>query len=144
MLGQRVTDLMALVTAIRNQPELKAMELVVAARGPLTVPALCLAALDDSLKNLYLAEGLVSFRSIVETLDYRHPFANFIPGLLHHTDLPQLTASLKGRRLTLAGTVDGSGKTMSTVEVRRVYGDVEGLEILQDASWNTASLGNFA
>ena len=73
MLGQRVTDLLALVAALRNQPGLEGMEISIAARGQLTVPVLCLAALDSSCRNLYLAEGLVSFRSIVETLEYQTP-----------------------------------------------------------------------
>jgi hypothetical protein len=142
MLGQRVTDLLALVAALRNQPGLEGMELSIAARGQLTVPVLCLAALDASCRSLYLAEGLVSFRSIVETMEYQHPFSNFVPKLLYHTDLPQLTASLTGRKVTLAGTLDGAGKTMDVSEVKRIYGDVEGLTILPDSNWKVETLGN--
>jgi cephalosporin-C deacetylase-like acetyl esterase len=140
MLGQRVTDLLSLVAALRNQPECKGMELSIAARGQLTVPTLCLATLDSSLRHLHLAEGLISFRSIVETLEYQHPFANFVPGLLHHTDLPQLAASLDNCTLTLAGTVDGSGKTLSVSQVKKVYGNIQGLTILPDPNWTVESL----
>ena len=80
MLGQRVTDLIALVTAFRNRPDLVGAEISVAARGSLTVPALCLAAMVPSIQTLYLERGLVSIRSVVETLEYHHPFANFVPG----------------------------------------------------------------
>jgi hypothetical protein len=101
---------------------------------------LCLAALDDSILSLYLSGGLVSFRSIVETLEYQHPFANIVPKFLHHTDLPQLTALLAGRIVTLAGTVDGANKTMDVNEVKQIYGDIDGLNVLPESSWDVESL----
>jgi len=142
MLGQRVTDLLALVAALRNRPELQGVELTVAARGQLTVPVLFLAALEKSVRSLYLAGGLVSFRSIVETLEYEHPFANFVPRLLNETDLPQLAASLVDRKLILAGTVDGSGRTLPASEVEKIYGKVQNLAILPNADWNLETLSS--
>jgi len=140
MLGQRVTDLLALVTALRKRFELEGFQLVIAARGLLTVPALFLAALETSIQELYLAESLVSFRSIVETLEYNHPFSNFVPRLLHHTDLPQLAGALGGRKVTLAGTIDGAGKTMDVSEVREIYKDVSSLTILPETDWTLETL----
>ncbi len=142
MLGQRVTDLLALVSALRNRPELQGMQVSVAARGQLTVPVLFLAALEQSVRSLYLAGGLISFRSIIETLDYEHPFANFVPRLLHETDLPQLAASLADRKLILAGTVDGSGRTLPVSDVEKIYGNVQNLVILPKADWNLETLSS--
>src|SRR5439155_7433597 len=64
--------------------------LMLAAGGRLTVPALFAAALDSKIARLYLSGGLVSYRSIVETEEYNVPFANFVPGVLLHTDLPEV------------------------------------------------------
>ena len=63
---------------------------------------------------MYLADGLISFRSIVETEVYKYPFGNFVPNLLAHTDLPELTASLAPRRVTLAGAIDGAGNRLAS------------------------------
>ena len=82
--------------------------MVLAARSKLTVPALFAAALDKNITELYLAGGLVSFRSIVDTENYDHSFANFVPGLLRHTDLPDVAAALAPRPVTLAGTMDAA------------------------------------
>ena len=117
LLGQRVTDLLALVEALGGP-------VVVAASGKMTVVALFAAALDDRIQGLYLAGGLVSFRSIVETENYDHPFASFVPRILEYTDLPEVVAGLAPRRVVLAGPVDGAGRPAAVagsghVEVRR-------------------------
>jgi hypothetical protein len=57
------------------------------------------AALEPGITELYLAGGLESFRSVVETEDYDHPFANFVPRLLEYTDLPEVAAALAPRRV---------------------------------------------
>lgn len=116
LLGQRVTDLLALVRALGGRA-------VVAALGKMTVPALFAAALDPGITGLYLSGGLVSFRSLLDTEDYMYPFANFAPRLLAYTDLPDLVASLAPRRVILAGPLDGAGRAAQVsggghVEVR--------------------------
>ena len=91
--GQRVTDILSIVRGLRSRAELARRRVLLAARGVLTVPALFAAALEPAIDGLYLADGLISFRSIVETEVYKYPFGNFVPNLLAHTDLPELTAS---------------------------------------------------
>ena len=112
--GQRVTDILSIVRGLKA----RAPRIILAARGILTVPAQFAAALEPAIDSLYLADGLISFRSIVETEIYKYPFGNFVPNLLAHTDLPELTASLAPRRVTLAGAIDGSGNRMSVEAVR--------------------------
>jgi dienelactone hydrolase len=138
--GQRVADLLAVVHGLRARPDLKGKSLVLAARGFPTVPALFTAALEPEIDRLYLAGGLVSFQSIVETEDYDHPFGNFVPNLLLHTDLPELAASLAPRRVVIAGAVDGAGKTMAQEDVRKQYAGASHVEVLPDALWNPASI----
>ena len=65
-----------------------------AAQGKMTVPAAFAAALEPRVDSLYLAGGLISYRSLVDTEDYFHTFANFSPKLLLHTDLPEVIAGL--------------------------------------------------
>jgi hypothetical protein len=85
LLGQRVTDILAVLQALSNYPALAGRKLRVAAQGKMTVPAVFAAALAPRVDSLYLAGGLISYRSLVDTEDYSHSFANFVPKLLEHT-----------------------------------------------------------
>jgi hypothetical protein len=139
LVGQRVTDILAMAAALRKHAGLIGRRLVVAARGKMTVPAIFAASLDPGIAELYLAGGLVSFRSIVETEDYDHTFANFVPGLLRHTDLPKLVESLAPRRITLAGTVGGSGHVLESPAVKASYPGSH-ISIRNSASWDVPAL----
>jgi len=139
LLGQRAADILALAAALRTHPVLRGLALKVAASGVLTAPALCAAAMDAGIAALYLARGLVSFRDIVETEDYRAPFANFVPGMLLHTDLPEIAASLAPRRLCLAGTVNAAGKALDEAAVRAVYGGPH-IVVRAAANWDEEAL----
>jgi hypothetical protein len=106
---------------------------VIAALGKMTVPALFAAALEPGIQGLYLAGGLASFRSVVETEDYNHPLANLVPRILEYTDLPQIAASLAPRRVILAGPVDGAGRRAGVTAGGN-------LEVRPDAQWDAATL----
>jgi hypothetical protein len=141
--GQRVTDILALVAGLRKHPALGARRVIVAARGKLTAPALFAAALDRDISGLYLGGGLASFRSIVDTESYDHTFANFIPDLLRHTDLPEVAASLAPRPLTLAGAVDAEGRALDIAAVKGLYG-AEHISVRDKADWNLDTLSGWA
>ncbi|HTQ53989.1 MAG TPA: acetylxylan esterase [Bryobacteraceae bacterium] len=121
LLGQRVTDLLALAAALRQHAALRGSEVKLAASGRLTAPALCAAAMDTGIAELYLAGALVSYRSVVETERYTAPFGNFVFGIREYTDLPEVAASLAPRRVALAGTVDAAGNTLPVSAVREIY-----------------------
>lgn len=140
LLGQRVTDILALAAALRAYPALRGLPLKVAASGRLAVPALCAAAMDPAIAELYLAGCLVSYRSIIETEACHTPFANFVPGILLHTDLPEVAAALAPRRVCLAGTVNAAGQTMEIAAVRAVYGSPAHITLRPEASWNLGAL----
>jgi hypothetical protein len=57
----------------------------------------------------------------VETENHDHSFANFVPSMLRHTDLPEVVQSLAPRAVTLAGSVDAGGSAMASAAVRRIY-----------------------
>jgi dienelactone hydrolase len=102
LLGQRVTDLIAIVRA------LSVPKITLAASGKMTVPALFAAALEPHIGRLVLSGGVASFRSLVDAIQPEIPAANIIPGLLRHFDLPQLEAAVKPVRLEpIEWTVDG-------------------------------------
>ena len=134
LLGQRVTEILALAAAIRVHPALRGLSIKVAAMSRLTAPALFAAAMDTRIGELYLAGGLVSYRSVVETERYSAPFGDFVFGILQHTDLPEVAASLAPRRVCLAGTVDGAANTMDVAAVRAAYSGPH-IVVRPDAQW---------
>ncbi len=138
--GQRVTDILAIVHCLRARPELAARRIILAARGELTVPAQFAAALEPAIGSLYLAEGLISFRSIVEMEVYSYPFGNFVPNLLAHTDLPELTAALAPRRVTLAGAIDGAGNRLAVGAVRAEFSGATNIRVLAAPAWNPSDI----
>jgi dienelactone hydrolase len=135
--GQRVTDILAVVAAVAAQAGTAGRPIRIAARGKLTVPALFAAALEPRIAALYLAGGLVSFESVIESETYSHPLANFVPGLLNHTDLPEVAASLDGRPIVLAGPVDASGAEVPAARARELYPSAT---VGSGAEWNAAAL----
>jgi hypothetical protein len=147
LLGQRVTDILALIAALRRHRGLEKRPIRVAASRKLTVAALCAAALDPHIEALYLAGGLVSFASIAETENYSHPFSNFVPQFLNCTDLPELLAKLAPRRVLLAGAVDGRGNALSDEAVRRACvsaATAGNLDVFSEAAWSVARLTAWA
>ena len=143
MLGQRVTDILALLQALRRHPRTAGKPVRIAASGKLTVPALCAAALDPTVEALYLSGGLVSFRNIVDTETFTYPLANFVPKILNHTDLPELAASVAPRAIRLAGATDARGKAMDVTAVRTIYGaalKAGHLTATADPGWSVGKL----
>ena len=138
--GQRVTDILSIVRGLRVRPEFVRRPVILAARGVLTVPAQFAAALEPAIGSLYLAEGLISFRSIVETEVYRYPFGNFVPNLLAHTDLPELTISLAPRRVTLAGALDGAGNRLPAEAVRAEFSSTSNVRVLPEPAWSPSDI----
>jgi pimeloyl-ACP methyl ester carboxylesterase len=57
MVGQRVTDILALAACLRRYPGTAGRRIHIAALRRLTVPALCAAALDREINSLYLSRA---------------------------------------------------------------------------------------
>ena len=140
MLGQRVTDILAVVHALANYQPLAGRKIRIAAQGKLTPPAVFAAALDPRVASLYLSGGLISYRSIVESESYSHSFANFVPGLLRHTDLPELIARLAPRPVTLAGSVDATGAPAPEDVMKAVHRAAGNVRIVSRAEWSPAAI----
>jgi cephalosporin-C deacetylase-like acetyl esterase len=140
MLGQRVSDILAVIRAMKAHPAVQNRPILLAAQGRLTVPAQCAAALSPQVARLLLAGGLISFRSVVDTENYGHSLANFLPGILDHTDLPEITAQSAARKVILAGMLDAGGRRLPVDEVKKAYEKTKGLEVLEQAPWNVETM----
>ncbi len=140
LVGQRVTDILAFVRALDSLEATRGRRVVLAAQGQLTVPALLAAALERRIDTLYLAGGLVSFRSVLDSDEYKYPMANFLPGLLRVTDLPAIAALTAPRRVILAGAVDGTGFRVPAAAVRSLYAGVPSVEVKEEVNWDLGTL----
>ena len=105
LLGQRVTDLLAVIAGLRTRPDIRSRRVVVAARGTTTVVAQFAAAMEPAIQKLYLAGGLASYQRLVDSEQYKYPFGSFVPNLLLHTDLPEMAAAMAPRGVVVAGAV---------------------------------------
>ena len=139
LLGQRVTDILAIAGALRRYSSVAGRRVVLAAAARLTVPALFAAALDQKIGELYLSGGLVSYRSIVEMEEYNAAFADFLPRVLLHTDLPEIAATIAPRKIVLAGVVDAAGERMESEKVRALYGGAH-IQVRPKPQWDLDSL----
>ncbi len=140
LLGQRVTDLVAVIQALSDKKWGGAP--LLAARGQLTIPALCAASLAPEIAGVYLADHLLSWRSLAETENYLHPFSNFVPNILRSTDLPMIAAGITPRKITIARMLDGAAQPVSATEARRVYASPN-IELREEAAWDTDVLSHF-
>lgn len=140
LLSQRVTDLLAVVRSLKQHEGMGGRPIMVAAQGRHSVTAQFAAALSPDISRIYLSGGLVSFRSVVETENYNHPLSNFIPGILKHTDLPEITASAGVRKMVLGGMVDGAGRRLNSAAVRTAYAQVRNLEVREQSGWSAEVL----
>jgi hypothetical protein len=93
LLSQRVTDILAMAAAMRG----RAKRLVLAASGHTAVPALIAASKSPEIDLVYTVGALRSWASLVEREEYSQPFANFVPGVLQHIDLPEIRQQLGTR-----------------------------------------------
>ncbi|MBV9502960.1 MAG: acetylxylan esterase [Acidobacteriaceae bacterium] len=139
LLSQRITDILALVRALKNADP--AAPLALAARGRLTVPALFAFAASPDIRSLYLAGGLISFQSVLETEIYHQPLANFAWDLFRATDLPLLAMQSAPRTIHLAGAVDGANQRVSVAELRRIYSSAN-LRFSSEPAWDDSALGS--
>jgi hypothetical protein len=141
LLAQRITDILAVVRALKNNSQPTSLPIALAARGRLTVPALFAFAATREIGSLYLAGGLASYQSLLETEVYQQPLANFAWDLFRGTDLPLLAAQSAPRRIHLAGSVDGANNELSLAELRRIYPS-ENIRFSSAPAWDDVALGS--
>ncbi len=139
LLSQRITDILAVARAVKNT--YPPISVALAARGRLTVPALFAFAATPDIGSLYLAGGLVSFQSVLETEICRQPLANFAWDLFRATDLPVLAAQSAPRQIHLAGAVNGANQQVSLAELQRTYSS-ENVRFSSEPAWDDTALGS--
>jgi hypothetical protein len=119
--GQRARDIISIVRALQALPATSGRSIHLAARGRLTFPALLAAALDPQLASLYLSGGLAAVRLLTEVELPMQPFAQYVPGWLNQTDIPDLITSLAPRKVVWSGPVDASSFPLETAAQAEIF-----------------------
>lgn len=83
------------------------------------------ALVSQAFDRIALLNGLVSYRSLVETESYQARFIpSVVPGAWPFYDLPDLVTALASRPVFLAGTTDAAGRLIGSTELNRIYQSV--------------------
>ena len=101
LIGQRITDILAVVTALKA----RGLTVELAASGRLIPAALLATVLDAAIARLTITGPVPSFRAIAAAEEYKQPMADWIPNILSYSDLPDAAQSL-GLRLRTVGRLD--------------------------------------
>ena len=114
LLGQWVRDLRTLLDQLGNEP------VTVIGNGPAGVVALCAAALDERIAHTVTIGSLASYISDVPYTNQR--LGLMAPNMLREAgDIPNLAALIAPRKLTIAGAVHGSGKALTSAELKASF-----------------------
>jgi dienelactone hydrolase/pimeloyl-ACP methyl ester carboxylesterase len=109
LLGQRTTDLLAVVAKVAGESD--DIRLIgVGSAGPAALHA---AALEPRVKRLTLGGALVSWSAVVKTPVSHDQLTNVVPVALAVYDLPDLAALVAPRPLTIRKPADPTGKPLN-------------------------------
>jgi len=64
---------------------------------------------------------VVSYMSVVQSTDYSLPLDWFVPGILRHFDVPDLSAAVYPRPAWIVDACDAPGTALTEEEVRQSY-----------------------
>ncbi len=109
LLGQRATDLLAIVAKMAGESD--EIQLIgVGAAGPAALHA---AALEPRINRLALLDALVSWSAVVRAPISHNQLTNVVPGALAAYDLPDLAAAVAPRPLTIRNPADPTGRPLT-------------------------------
>ncbi len=121
VIGQRVWDILRTFDYLASRPDVDASQIRLIGQEEAGLAALMAAVLDSRARSLLLTGTVVSYMSIVESQDYSLRLAWFVPGILRHFDVPDLSAAIYRRPIWLLNTIDASGNPVSVPEVSKHY-----------------------
>jgi pimeloyl-ACP methyl ester carboxylesterase len=146
VMGQRVWDILRTMDYLSTRLDVDASRIQMIGQEEAGLAALMAAALDRRVRSVLLTRTVVSYMSVVHSTDYSLPLDWFVPGILQHFDLPDISASITPRPVWLVDSINASGSALSVSDVSAVYsqriGDTSAA--LKSLAIKTSSQGNEA
>ncbi|OQP38660.1 hypothetical protein A4H97_18235 [Niastella yeongjuensis] len=90
LVAQRVTDMINLLDFATADSTMQSLPVTMHATGLLTLPALHTLVLDNRIKQLYLYNGLSSYKDILQKPTALNWYSYVITGVLNYYDIPDL------------------------------------------------------
>lgn len=120
MLGQWVWDVRRLLDALADHPKGLPDQTALIGVGPASLIALCTSALDSRITSVASVGGLTSF--VTDTPYENQRLGILVPGILRDIgDVSRIAALSSPRRTVIASGVNGSGQTLSEIELKKNY-----------------------
>jgi cephalosporin-C deacetylase-like acetyl esterase len=120
-MAQRVWDIVRTLDYLDSRPDVDTSQIRMIGQEEAGLAALMAAVLDPRIRSILLTRMLVSYMSVVQSTDYSLPLDWFVPGILRHFDVPDLSAAVSPRPVWIVDAVDAPGATLSEQDVRHWY-----------------------
>jgi len=120
VLAMRIRDGLSALAWLRSRGEVDAGKIVVGGRGMGGVVALHVAAIDGKVAGVFSADGLASFELLATSPHYAWSHEDFLPDVLRHYDLPELTAGLNMPTL-LVNPRGADGRSLDDKAAKSLY-----------------------
>lgn len=121
VIRQRAWDVVRTLDYLSSRPDIDASQIRVIGQEEAGLAALMAAVIDTRIRSVLLTRMVVSYMSVVQSTDYSLPLDWFVPGILRHFDVPDLSAALYPRPAWIVDAVDAAGTALSEEEVRQHY-----------------------
>jgi hypothetical protein len=79
---------------------------------------------EDDTVVVFARNGLVSYRSLLDSPFVQVPLESIVPGVLREVDLPDLVAALAPREVVLERPADGRGRLVPEAAAKTIYAPV--------------------
>ena len=120
VMAMRIRDGLSALAYLRERNEVDPERIIVGGRGQGGVVALHVAAIDGNAAGVFSADGLATFESLATAPSYAWSIQSFLPNVLLHYDLPELTAALPMPTLML-NPLGAAKQSLSQEEAEQVY-----------------------
>jgi cephalosporin-C deacetylase-like acetyl esterase len=121
LLGMRVQDVVRCVDYAMDREGVDARRLHLIGKGRAALWCLSAAVLDERIRNLICAEGLLAYRLLAQSDRYLYGADVFVPDILQHFDLPEIAAAVAPRSLTLIEPKDAMKRTVDSRQAEDTY-----------------------
>src|SRR5262249_23763303 len=121
LLGQRVYDLISVVTTLAEEKGIAGRPLYAVGVGKAGPVVLHAAVLDSRIQSVTLEQSLLSWTAVTRTPLAMDQLTNVVPGVLKVYDLPDLAAALAPRPLVLRSVVDPQQEPVTQAVLDETY-----------------------
>jgi cephalosporin-C deacetylase-like acetyl esterase len=121
VIGQRVWDILRALDYLNSRSDVDSSQIRILGKGSAGLAALMATTLDERVRSILTSRTLATYISVVDSEDYVLALDWFVPGILQHFDIPDITAAIYPRPVWMIDAVDAKGAVLSESAVRECY-----------------------